>query len=62
MNKEVILAVGSSSWWKNKKLRKESASALRILKKEWKLSRKELQISKTDSIDTKVYKKYYFYK
>ena len=62
MNKEMILAIGSSSWWKHRKVRKESASTLRKIKKEWKFLKKELQIPHTDSIDTKIYKKYYFYK
>ena len=42
MIKEVILAVGSSSWWKSKKLRKESADKLKVLRKDWKYLRKEV--------------------
>ena len=45
MIKEVVLAVGSSSWWKSKKLRKESAQKLRVLKNDWKYIRKEVLIT-----------------
>ena len=59
---EVVLAVGSSSWWKSKKLRKESAQKLRVLKKDWKYIRKEVLITEKEMIDTKNYKRYFFYK
>ena len=62
MIKEVILAVGSSSWWKSKKIRKESADKLRFLKKDWKYFGKKVLVSKKEIIDTKKYKKYFFYK
>ena len=62
MKKEIILAVGSSSWWKNNKIRRESALELKVIRKKWKLSRKILLMSKKNSIDTKIYKKYYLYK
>tara|TARA_Y100000766_G_scaffold105368_1_gene90156 strand:- start:369 stop:557 length:189 start_codon:yes stop_codon:yes gene_type:complete len=62
MKKEIILAVGSSSWWKNIKIRRESAFKLKLIRKKWKLSRKVLLMSKKNSIDTKIYKKYYLYK
>jgi len=62
MKKEIILAVGSSSWWKNNKIRRESALELKVIRKKWKLSRKVLLMSKKNSIDTKIYKKYYLYK
>ncbi len=62
MIKEVILAVGSSSWWKSKKIRKESASKLRVLKKGMKYLGKKTLTSKEEVIDTKKYKKYFFYK
>ena len=62
MIKEVVLAVGSSSWWKSKKLRKESAQKLRVLKKDWKYIRKEVLITEKEMIDTKNYKKFFFYK
>ncbi len=62
MNKEVILIVGSTSWWKNIKLRKEAAQNLKLLKKEWKLRKIETVRKHEDSIDTKIYKKYYLYK
>ena len=61
MKKEIILAVGSSSWWKNIKIRRESAFKLKVIRKKWKLRRKVLLMSK-NSIDTKIYKKYYLYK
>ena len=62
MIKDVVLAVGSSSWWKSKKLRKESAQKLRVLKKDWKYIRKEVLITEEEMIDTKNYKRYFFYK
>tara|TARA_B100000902_G_C26971647_1_gene745689 strand:+ start:406 stop:594 length:189 start_codon:yes stop_codon:yes gene_type:complete len=62
MNKVIVLAVGSSSWWKSKKIRKETAIKLKNLKKNWKLLRKELQEPSKNTIDTKTYKKYYFYR
>ena len=62
MKKEIILAVGSSSWWKNIKIRRESALELKVIRKKWKLSRKVLLMSKKNSIDTKIYNKYYLYK
>ena len=62
MKKEIILPVGSSSWWKSIKIRKESALELNVIRKKWKLSRKVLLMSKKNSINTKVYKKYYLYK
>ena len=61
MKKEIILAVGSSSWWKNIKIRRESAFKLKVIRKKWKLRRKVL-LKKKNSIDTKIYKKYYLYK
>ena len=62
MKKEIILAVGSSSWWKNIKIRRESAFKLKVIRKKCKLRRKVLLMSKKNSIDTKIYKKYYLYK
>ncbi len=46
MKKEIILAVGSSSWWKNIKIRRESAFKLKVIRKKWKLRRKVLLMSK----------------
>ena len=40
MKKEIILAVGSSSWWKNIKIRRESAFKLKVIRKKWKLQSK----------------------
>ena len=62
MKKEITLAVGSSSWWKNKKIRRESALKLKVIRKKWKLRRKVILMSTKNSIDTKIYKKYYLYK
>ncbi len=62
MKKEIILVVGSSSWWKNIKYRKEAALKLRNLKKLWRFLDKKNLSTNNDSIDTKIYKKYYFYK
>ena len=38
MKKEIILAVGSSSWWKNIKIRRESAFKLKVIKKEMEIA------------------------
>ena len=62
MNKEIVLVVGSTSWWKNTKFRKEAALKLKNLKKNWKFLKKEIKETPNDSIDTKIYRKYYFYK
>ena len=35
MNRKIIIEVGSSSWWKNRKLRKEAAQKLKIIKMSW---------------------------
>ena len=59
MKKEIIIIVSSSSWWKNKKYRKEASLKLKSLKKEWKLIKVENHKLNDDSIDTKIYKKYY---
>ena len=61
MNKKIIIQVGSSSWWKNRKLRKEAAQKLKIIKKKWKLKKVESIKRHEDSIDTIIYKKYYLY-
>ena len=60
MKKEIISIVGSSSWWKNIKFRKEATLKLKNLRKEWRYIRKEIVKTSNDSIDTKIYKKYYF--
>ena len=62
MNKDIVLVVGSTSWWKNAKFRKEAALKLKNLKKNWKFLKKEIKETPNDSIDTKIYRKYYFYK
>ncbi len=59
MKKEIIIIVGSSSWWKNKKYRKEASLKLKSLKKKWKLIKVANIKLNDDSIDTKIYKKYY---
>ena len=35
MKKEIIIVVGSSSWWKNKKYRKEASIELKKLRKKY---------------------------
>ena len=62
MKKEVIFVAGSSSWWKSIKYRKETASKLKKIKKNWRLKKIEILETKNELIDTKIYKKYYFYK
>ena len=62
MKKEIILIVGSSSWWKNIKFRKEAASKLKKLRNKRKIYYGEKINLSSKSIDTKIYKKYYFYK
>ena len=57
-----MLIVGSTSWWKNLKYRKEAATKLKNLRKGWKLKKKEFYKPSKDTIDTKIYKKYYLYK
>jgi len=63
MKKEVILVVGSSSWWKSRKFRKETCTQLRVLRSQkWRVKKMCKVCNKPYSIDTKVYKKYYLYK
>ena len=40
MKKKIMLIVGSTSWWKNLKYRKEAATKLKNLRKGWKLKKK----------------------
>ena len=63
MKKEVTLIVGSSSWWKSRKFRKETCAKLKILRNQkWKVSKICKVFNKSYSIDTKVYRKYYLYR
>ena len=63
MKKEVIFVVGSSSWWKSLKFRKETCIKLKVLRSQKWIIRKIHKVSINPySIDTKVYKKYYLYK
>ena len=62
MKKEISLVVGSTSWWKNKKYRKEASKQIKSLRKKWKIVKVGEKDSLNDSIDTKIYKKYYLYK
>ena len=63
MKKEVIFVVGSSSWWKSRKFRKETCVKLKVLRSQkWRFRKIHKVSNKTYSIYTKVYKKYYLYK
>ena len=62
MKKKIMLIVGSTSWWKSLKYRKEAATKLKNIRKGWKLKKKEIYKPSKDTIDTKIYKKYYLYK
>ena len=62
MEKKVKIVIGSSSRRKNLKYRKEAAKKLRKIKKNWRLRKKEICKTSKFTIDTKIYKKYYFYK
>ncbi|MBF91288.1 MAG: hypothetical protein CMP34_00605 [Rickettsiales bacterium] len=63
MKKKMILVTDNSSWWKALKYRNESAKKLSYLRKSgWKL-KKSIKLNKDNiSIDTKSFKKYFFYK
>tara|TARA_B100000579_G_scaffold330935_1_gene281152 strand:- start:511 stop:702 length:192 start_codon:yes stop_codon:yes gene_type:complete len=63
MKKKIILVISNSSWWKALKYRNESAKKLLQLRKYgWKL-KKSVKFDKNKiSINTKGFKKYFFYK
>ena len=61
--KELILTTGHSSWWKNKKYRRESSKILKKHRKEgWRLMKIEDLKKNYETIDTRFFKKYYFFK
>ena len=37
MKKVITIEIGNSSWWKNRKYRREAASELRMLRKKYKV-------------------------
>ena len=63
MRKEIVLITGCSSWWKEKKYRKEAAKKLNTLRSQkWRINKIEKIVMSPKSIDTKVYKKYHLSK
>lgn len=51
MKKIITLEVGNSSWWKNRKYRREAASELRTLKKKYKVKLiKKYQLENSNTI------------
>tara|TARA_B100001029_G_C14729331_1_gene269446 strand:+ start:235 stop:426 length:192 start_codon:yes stop_codon:yes gene_type:complete len=63
MKKKIILVVDNSSWWKALKYRNESAKKLLHLRKSgWKLKKSVMFNIDNISINTKSFRKYFFYK
>ena len=63
MKKSIVLIIGSSSWWKSKKYRRESFLILMRLKKQkWRLNKIEEIKPNPYSIDTKLYRKYHLFR
>jgi len=63
MKKIIILETGNTSWWKSKKYRNESSLKLLELRNlGWKLERVRKIKKSNETIDTKIYQKYYLYK
>ena len=63
MIKKIKLVVRNTSWWKNKKIRRESA--MELLKKRdlgWKLKKSLVLTNGSSSISTKTLKTYILYK
>ena len=56
MKKVITLEIGNSSWWKNRKYRREAASKLRILRKKNQL--KCIKKYRLDSSNTIIYGDY----
>ena len=57
--KVITLVVGNTSWWKNKKHRKESADILKKIKKNgWKIKKKENIEKNANEINSNCYRKY----
>ena len=58
--KELVLTTGHSSWWKNKKYRRESSEILNKYRKQgWRLIKKKDLKKNNETIDTRIFKKYY---
>ena len=63
MKKSIVLIIGSSSWWKSKKYRRESfLTLMRLKKQKWRLNKIEEIKPHSYSIDTKLYRKYYLFR
>ena len=63
MKKKMILITNNSSWWKALKYRNESAKKLFHLRKSgWKLKKSVKFDEDNILINTKSFKKYFFYK
>ena len=61
--KETVLVTGHSSWWKEKKYRKETAMKLKLLRnKNWRLLKKTKVDSRKNTVDTRIFYKYIFIK
>ena len=61
--KEIILVVKNTSWWKEKKYRRKTAEELRKFRKQgWKLNNKKIMDSKLKTVNTNIFKKYFFVK
>ena len=57
MKKVITLEIGNSSWWKNKKYRKEASLELKKLRKKYK-SIKLVKKYRLDGINTIIYADY----
>ena len=63
MKKSIVLIIGSSSWWKSKKYRRESfLTLMRLKKQKWRLNKIEEIKPHSYSIDTKLYRKYHLFR
>ena len=58
MNKIITLEIGNSSWWKNRKYRKEASLELKKLRKKYK-SIKLIKKYRLDGSNTIIYADYY---
>ena len=63
MQKQLILVTGHSSWWKEKKYRKQSSLKLKKVRDAgWLLLKKIKIVNDLNSIETRSFHKYYFFK
>ena len=61
--KQLILVFNHSSWWKKKKYRKESSYILKKYRIQgWRLSKKIDIKKESNTIDSRVFRKYYLAK